>query len=78
MIDTIPEMCSNHLYHVSQVVTKRRILEATLSCMEKLDTAEEIVLNIHQQELSLFVPESSTMDGLAPKGTGLRRRALIK
>ena len=46
--------------------------------MEKLDTAEEIVLNIHQQELSLFVPESTVMGGVAPKGNGLRRRALIK
>ena len=56
-----------------QVVTKRRILEATLACMEKLDTAEEIVLNVQQQ-----AAPSSVVAADGAKGSGLRRRALLK
>lgn len=57
----------------SQVVTKRRVLEATLACMEKLDTAEEIVLNVQQQNLS-----SPNLAADISKGKGIRRRALLK
>ena len=55
------------------MVTKRRVLEATLACMEKLDIAEEIVLNVQRQD----VPVMGSV-GDAAKGNGLRRRALLK
>ena len=61
-----------------QVVTKRRMLEATLACMEKLDIAEEIILNVHQQENSVIPVMEDTLAGDAVKGTGLQRRALLK
>jgi hypothetical protein len=54
------------------------MLEATLACMEKLDIAEEIVLNVHQQENSVVPVMDDSLAGDAVKGTGLRRRALLK
>lgn len=65
----------------SQVVTKRRIVEATIACIEKLDVAEEIVMNVHQQEhLPASASEAFPQGGVAGMGTGsgLRRRALLK
>lgn len=48
--------------------------------MEKLDIAEEIILNVHQQEHSVVVPvlEDSSLAADAVRGTGLRRRVLLK
>jgi predicted regulator of amino acid metabolism with ACT domain len=58
------------------VVTKRRIVEATIACIEKLDVAEEIVMNVHQQEqLPASASEAFPQGGT---GSGLRRRALLK
>jgi hypothetical protein len=54
------------------------MLEATLACMEKLDIAEEIILNVHQQENSVVPVMDDSLAGDASKGTGLRRRALLK
>lgn len=64
-MQTIEEKLKNR----EDVVTKRRILEATLACMEKLDTAEQIVLNVQQQDTSI-------KDGIS--GKYLSRRGLLK
>jgi hypothetical protein len=67
-MQTIEEKLKNR----EDVVTKRRILEATLACMEKLDTAEQIVLNVQQQDNR--APSSG--EGVSSKH--LSRRGLLK
>lgn len=60
-------------------MTKRRVVEATIACIEKLDVAEEIVMNVHQQEhLSVSATEEFPAGAVMGVSSGLRRRALLK
>ena len=60
-------------------MTKRRIVEATIACIEKLDVAEEIVMNVHQQEqIPVSASEDFTPGAVIGTSSSLRRRALLK
>lgn len=63
------------LRHRAEVVGKRRLLEATLACLEKLDVAEEIVL----QQVQSQGHGQGLGHVMSPKlSTGMRRRELLK
>lgn len=54
-------------------------MEATIACIEKLDVAEEIVMNVHQQEqIPVLAAEDFTPGAVIGTSSSLRRRALLK